>query len=200
MPEIFESPEIWHRGDFAVLATWRNYTRVIEVGVDRGDFAAVFLSRWINGNIYLGVDPYEPYPEMPFNRDGDFYVAASKFAPYPHVAKLIRESSSTVATEIARNLGKYHYTRPYNLVYIDAAHDFESVMANLTEWWPIVAEGGMLAGHDWHDDSGDNEGVQLAVRAFADLIGLTVYFTGLDNPSSWYVYKDAEVCNRPNWR
>lgn len=181
------SPEIWHRDDFAVLATWRKYTRVIEIGVDRGAFASCFLSRWINGEVYLGVDPYLPYPEMPFNRDGDFFAAATVFARHHGIAKLVREKSSVVAAAFASAL--YYYTRPYDLVYIDGAHDYASVKADLEAWWPIIAEGGMLAGHDWHDESGDNADVQRAVLDFAG--DRQVFFTSRDNPSSWYLYKNA---------
>jgi predicted O-methyltransferase YrrM len=43
-------------------------------------------------------------------------------------------------------------------VFIDAAHDYDSVLADLNAWAPKVKEGGIIAGHDI-----DAEGVQRAL-------------------------------------
>lgn len=190
------STEIWHRGDFPTLATWRKYERVIEVGVDRGEFAQCFLSRWINGRIYLGVDSYQPYDEMPFNRDGDFHMAVNRLTPYGAIAKLLREDSIKVAETLLGDLGKHYYSLPYQFIYIDGAHNYESVLADLKAWWPIVSEDGMLAGHDWSDPRGDNQGVQQAVREFAASINRPVYYTlETTEPTSWYIYKTLSPSN-----
>lgn len=44
--------------------------------------------------------------------------------------------------------------RSLDLVYIDAAHDYDSVKRDLLAWIPKVKEGGWIAGHDYrHDES-----------------------------------------------
>jgi tetratricopeptide (TPR) repeat protein len=35
-----------------------------------------------------------------------------------------------------------------DMVFIDGAHDYDSVYSDLTAWWPRVKDGGILAGHD----------------------------------------------------
>lgn len=39
-----------------------------------------------------------------------------------------------------------------DLVYIDAAHDYENTMNDIYAWFPKVKKGGILAGHDYRYD------------------------------------------------
>jgi len=39
----------------------------------------------------------------------------------------------------------------FDFVFVDAAHDRESVLADLRAWWPKIKVGGRLAGHDYDD-------------------------------------------------
>ena len=47
-----------------------------------------------------------------------------------------------------------------DMVFIDGAHDYDSVFADLITWEPKVKEGGIFAGHDI-----DAPGVQRALKA-----------------------------------
>lgn len=59
-----------------------------------------------------------------------------------------------------------------DLIYIDAAHDFESVYKDLVAWYPYVWRG-IFCGDDWH--IGD---VQNAVKRFASEHDLKVFSEG----------------------
>lgn len=37
-----------------------------------------------------------------------------------------------------------------DMVFIDAAHDYDSVLADIRAWTPKVKSGGLISGHDWH--------------------------------------------------
>eukprot|EP00931_Biecheleriopsis_adriatica_P083701 TRINITY_DN57360_c0_g1_i1.p1 TRINITY_DN57360_c0_g1~~TRINITY_DN57360_c0_g1_i1.p1 ORF type:complete len:363 (+),score=61.95 TRINITY_DN57360_c0_g1_i1:58-1089(+) len=54
-----------------------------------------------------------------------------------------------------------------DLVYIDARHDFASVLEDLQVWWPLVRDGGFLAGDDFTWPN-----VSKAVWSFSETIGI----------------------------
>ena len=51
----------------------------------------------------------------------------------------------------------------FDLVYIDAAHDFKNVSRDILSWFPKVAAGGYIGGHDY------NKG-HIAVRTAVDFL------------------------------
>lgn len=70
-----------------------------------------------------------------------------------------------------------------NLVYIDAAHDLESVTADIDAWWPKLDGYGIMMGDDYDID---NEGVVTAVRR---RFGEHYQADG----GAWRVWKTADV-------
>lgn len=71
-----------------------------------------------------------------------------------------------------------------DFVYIDARHDYESVMEDLNAWQSKVRPGGVLAGHDYIDGhfSAGVFGVKRAVDEFFAARGTPVYSTLMDAP------------------
>lgn len=187
--EVVKSPEIWHRDDFPLIALWRGYGRIIEVGVDRGEYSQVWFNRHWNLRLYVGVDSYAPYPGMPWSRESDFIVGCQRFERCGRVARLLREDSIVAAQTLASSNEPF-YRDPYDFVYLDGNHNAEAVYADLKAWWPLVADHGMIAGHDW---KAELPGVEQAVTRFADENALTIYHTYEDTPQSWYIYRQGRM-------
>lgn len=192
------SPEISHRDDFPHLCVQRQFGRVIEVGVDRAEYSQLFLSRWAeHASIFLGVDSYQPYDEMGWDRSGDKAVAAIRYERYARVAKMAIGQSCDIAKHLLSLRGVNGlYGDPFDFIYIDGSHQKSSVQADIADWWPLVSDRGILAGHDWDLKDGEHGGVKEAVVEFATVHRLTVYHTTNDYPQSWYVYKQGMPVQR----
>ena len=182
--QIQPSPEIWHRDDLPILCNWRKLWRAVEVGVDRAEWASLFLDRW-QGHQWFGIDAYEPFPEQDFPREADYLTAVQRLAKHAGRTKLIRLASVEAA--------RLFKPGAIDFAYIDAAHDYESVAADLLAWFPVLSESGIIAGHDFDDG---HPGVKRAVKEFAREINQTVYLTavegyGRESEPSWYVYRSG---------
>lgn len=188
---IQRSHEIWHRDDFSLLCNWRKLWTAVEVGVDRGEFSQCFLSRW-QGTCFIGVDNYEPYEGMPWDRQGDYRMALMRYERFAKIAKLITTKSTEFAKTLQTSGKDFLGKDTVDFVYIDAAHDHESVANDILAWWPLLKEGGILAGHDFDHH---HKGVIEAVTNFAE--HQTAYLTHEATPS-WYVYKGG--IPGPEWK
>jgi len=66
-----------------------------------------------------------------------------------------------------------------NFVFLDAGHGYDTVKKDLELWWPKIASGKVMAGHDFF------EHVERAVRGFFEPLSVDVERRG----SSWWVRK-----------
>lgn len=71
----------------------------------------------------------------------------------------------------------------FDVVFIDALHDYESVKQDIALWWPLVREGGYLCGHDF------NHKWPGVMRAVAEAFPL--FKVGLAPDSVWFVRKES---------
>lgn len=181
--DFMRSPTVGNRSDLARLCNTKGLTRAVEIGTDRGLFAREFLDKW-GGEMLYCVDTYTPYPEMPWNREGDMHLAIAVLASDAHRVRFVRAPSMVVAKYFGAIDG---WPIDMDFVYIDGAHDFKSVTADIEAWWPIVRQGGILAGDDY-DPS--HPGVMEAITLFAKRQQVKVDLTtDYNRGPSWYIEK-----------
>jgi hypothetical protein len=190
---ILPSPEISHRDEFALLCNWRKLWGVaVEIGVDQAIFAERFLNEW-HGELWLGVDPYEPYPETPWDREADYHAALLRLQQFGNRARLIRERWSGAYAAIGLGRPWNRKIRPC-FGYVDGSHEFAEVRTNIDDLWSTIDPGGIFAGHDYDET---HPGVMQAVNEFAECEKVDVFLTREPLPS-WYCYKRGMP--GPEWK
>lgn len=118
---------------------------IIEVGVFEGVASSVFCgSMHPEGKLYL-VDPYFHglKVEKLLNFSTTEFIAKRSVKKWQPQVKFIKETSA-VASQ------KLNLQRQADLIFIDARHDYDSVLEDFIVWSPMVAENGVIAFHDSH--------------------------------------------------
>lgn len=151
----------------------------VEIGVQRGRYSEYLLTWW-HGARLISVDPWREATQGEYvdranvaqeeqeRRYRETLERLRRFGPRSEVWR-------ATSLEAAARLGD----GSVDFVYIDARHDYESVLEDLTAWWPKARRGGIVAGHDYVDGDLPNGvfGVKSAVDTFFGGLGVPVHAT-----------------------
>ena len=170
------------RSALADIANAKELKTAVEVGTHQAVFAAEFMDRF-RGHLTM-IDPWEgydgirdvfyPMTQETNNRDDDFEIARMAMMAFPDRHEFLRmRSDEAISLFDDFSVG---------IVYIDALHEYESVIQDLNRWEMKVVKNGILSGHDF---SIDNHGVIHAVLEFCRKRSLQFYVTHEDVPSWW---------------
>jgi predicted O-methyltransferase YrrM len=113
----------------------------VEIGTGFGENALSLLHELAIERLYC-IDPFAPYADGErtiqteyLSRSESTLRMLSKFKN----VKFIRKFSSEACEEIPENV---------DFVYIDGNHGYEAVLADLQNYFPLLHEEGVMAGHD----------------------------------------------------
>lgn len=139
-------PVIRNRVEIGHLLEEEKLERGVEVGVERGDFSLVLLKPWHACKEFVLVDPWFPqenYKDLSFalepEQEKRMQMAIEKTRGFP--VKVCRNVSSACVSLFP--------DAHFDFVYIDARHDYKSVLQDIGLWWPKVRDGGIMSGHDF---------------------------------------------------
>jgi len=164
----------------------------VEVGTYEGAYARHLLSTW-GGRLHC-VDPFVHQPgwrDILNHNDLEFeaIAATAKRNLRPWLTNgrcILHEIPSLEAS-------KLWWAHDLDFVYLDARHDYESVLADLHAWWPLIVPGGVFCGHDYLNTTiGDTVfGVKRAVKGWSAGLGLEseIGVTEDGQYPSWYLRK-----------
>ncbi len=170
-----------------------------EIGVLRGDFSREILDRWDGKRLYM-VDCWD-------HQNDNVYVDKNNHSKEDH------QINMQIAKHSVEKYGdRYEMIKSYSVdasklfendeldfVYIDARHDYQGVLEDLTAWYPKVKHGGIISGDDYIMPENREFVKQFAKfeinEALIDFIKLQeinvqIYLTIDDNVYlSWYFVK-----------
>jgi hypothetical protein len=170
-----------------------------EIGVKAGRFSEWMLKRW-KGEKLISIDPWledaaEAYVDsanVAQAKHEEFYAETqARLRPFGARSEIWRATSVEAAERVP--------DRSLDFVYIDARHDYESVLEDLNAWYSKVKPGGIIAGHDYATGSFKQGefGVKRAVDEFFAERGIAVQATDGKVPvemfATWLVAVPAEV-------
>ena len=139
-----------------------------EIGVCHGDNCAHMLGMPNFIKTLLAVDPWVPYPGASWGKElqEDHYQNVMKMAGGDPRLIVMRRPSVEAAALVADGA--------LDFVYIDGAHDYENVKADIQAWMPKLRAGGVMSGHDY-GDPGPAKDVKIAVdEVFPKLDGVGI--------------------------
>jgi len=128
-----------------------------EIGVKRGEYAEAICQAYPSLQ-YHCVDIWDTVADKYQSRRRRYLrEARTRLAPY-HATFIKGRSLDAVRDFTDQSL---------DFVYIDAAHDFDSVVQDIIQWSAKVKHGGVIAGHDYyqHRYGGVVPAVDAYVRA-----------------------------------
>ncbi len=147
--------------------------RVAEIGVGRGRTTReVLRSNCFNiVKEYWAVDPWSTKYSRDSERnriggkDQDFFDQEAwdvyRYMCFFPQLKVIR-MTSVEAAEMFRHYSEYNEEKKYfDIVFVDAEHDYDNVKKDILMWEPLIKENGIICGHDY---ASREKGVMKAVN------------------------------------
>ena len=145
----------------------------IEIGVRKaGNLSNLAQNPKFREGILYGLDCWSEDPGKPeindvgFTQqdlDNQYWECVAKFSSNPFV-KIIRNFSYEGSLDFPDEY--------FDFIYIDAAHDYDSMVEDINAWWPKLKPGGIFSGHDYIPDTriwrGKKCEVYRAVNEFAE--------------------------------
>ncbi len=155
------------RDELPALLNARGLTgRGVEIGVKTGLYSNELLTNW-RGQELISIDPW-------LSADPDEYVDRSNVSQdeferyYQETCERLGRhgSRSTIWRMTSVEAAPGVPDHSLDFVYIDARHDYDSVLEDLAAWVVKVKPGGILAGHDYVD--GDLPQGEFYVKSAVD--------------------------------
>lgn len=165
---------------------------VIEVGTWKGLSTSVMASSGMCKHI-IAVDTWLGAPEFWTRDDNDETRSLHPINGYPSVFYTFTKNMKKLGHDTVvcpfpvSSIQGAHVLEQLNvradIIYIDAAHEYEQVYADIKAYWKLLKPGGVLMGDDYADYW---IGVKQAVNQFAHENQINVVVEGV----VWYIVKN----------
>ena len=135
-----ESELLWlaeqasHAKTIVEIGSWLGRSTVGMADNTSGTIYAV--DTWKGSKEQVHYDILSAHPE-----DWLYFQFVENTSANPNIYPMKRTSLHAAQTFLKHNI-------KFDLIFIDASHDYENVRADILAWKPLLAENGIIAGHD----------------------------------------------------
>lgn len=140
----------------------------VEVGVATGTYMEVVLQTW--PFTYIGVDRWRHVKGYEDSANVDQEQQELRYSLCIETVKKFGQRASVLRLD-SRTAAATFDDKSLDVVYIDAEHTYEAVLADIQAWAPKVRPGGLLCGHDYYNKPPFE--VRRAVAAIGGPCGVT---------------------------
>lgn len=152
-----------------------------EIGVWKGSNAEHLMNQLDIDELFL-IDPYDAYDEYPERKSDPDKMSAAQEIAHDRLDKnsnvrWIEKYSTEAIEDIDREL---------DFVFVDGNHHYEYVKSDIENYYPLLTEGGIIAG-----DDANWIGVSQAVTEFAVENEVQPHFERAD--SDWFFIKRRSI-------
>jgi len=133
----------------SVVQRFPSGSHFVEVGTWKGKSACYMAVEIINSNKNIRFDCVdnweyrESQTDIPLSSFDNLYeIFLKNIEPVKNIINPVRELSWDAA--------RFYDDKSLDFIFIDAAHDYESVKKDLEAWLPKIKDSGIIAGHDIH--------------------------------------------------
>ena len=169
----------------------KTVVRMAEVGVASGRTSEILLRECPDLHLWM-VDRWRPAAllEADSNRGLDWYGSAKYTVLSRTEFAADRRFLIHADSALAASFPEIKVV-DFDLVFIDAGHDYESVKRDVAAWWDRVYPGGLFCGHDIdsYKDRTGVWGVRKALEEFTSGLGLS--FEVFKN--IWFMRKPSAI-------
>jgi hypothetical protein len=141
-------PILQTRNDMGSMLLNEGFVSGVELGVQRGYYAADVLKQWLGCQEYVLVDLWAKQDNYVDSSNVDdtiqnerLNIALASTNPWKDIISVCRNYTTACALNYADN--------HFDWVYVDARHDRQGVTEDMKTWWPKIRNGGLMCGHDF---------------------------------------------------
>lgn len=148
----------------------------VEVGVATGTYMEAVLATWPYH--YVGIDRWQHVNGYDDSANVDQEQQEKRYSQCIEIVKKHGQRASVLRLD-SRTAAATYADKSLSVVYIDAEHTYEAVLADIQAWAPKIQPGGLLAGHDYYNIP------PFEVRRAVASIGGPCGITHESGPSWW---------------
>lgn len=161
----------------------------IEVGVQNGEFSKMILENTQCKKLYM-VDAWRHFEGYNDRANASNTVHSLNLLSSMQNTEAHREKTC-ILVELSLDAAKLFPDGFFDFIYLDAAHDKKSVLADIKAWYPKLKNKGIICGDDYMDGyvNETDFGVKSAVNAFfKNKVNEIPFFHDMET-AQWWVKK-----------